>query len=66
MSKNKSMVSGIDEMLNKKDKVIIGTMLLFIFSLIFLLNHFGYFENSRRKRVLSEEFTTSVIEKYIN
>jgi len=60
------MVSGIDEMLNKKDKIIIGTMLLFIFSLMLLLNHFGYFENSRRDGVLNEEFKTSVIEKYTN
>jgi hypothetical protein len=54
---------GIDEILNKKDKIIIGTMLLFIVILMFLLNHFGYFENSRRDKVLNEEFKTNIIEK---
>ena len=60
------MVGGIDEILSKKDKRIIGTMLLFIFSLIFLLNYFGYFENSRRDEILDEVFKTNVIEKYTN
>jgi hypothetical protein len=57
---------GIDEILNKKDKIIIGTMLLFIVILMFLLNHFGYFENSRRDKILNEEFKTSVIGKYVD
>ena len=57
---------GIDEILNKKDKIIIGTMLLFIVILMFLLNHFGYFENSRRDKVLNEEFKTSIIGKYVD
>ena len=60
------MVSGIDEILNKKDKIIIGTMLLFIVALMFLLNNFGYFENSKRDGILNEEFKTSVIEKYVD
>ncbi|MFV8376520.1 hypothetical protein [Flavobacterium sp. LB1P71] len=60
------MVDGIDEILNKKDKIIIGSMLLFIFSLIFILNHFGYFENSKRDQILDEVFKTSVVEKYTN
>lgn len=60
------MVGGIDEILNKKDKIIIGTMLFFIFSLIFLLNHFGYFENLKRDGILKEEFKTRITEKYIN
>ena len=57
---------GIDEILNRKDKIIIGTMLLFIVTLMFLLNHFGYFENSRRDEILNEEFKTSVIGKYVD
>jgi hypothetical protein len=60
------MVGGIDEILNKKDKIIIGTMLFCIFSLMFLLNHFGYFENSRRDGILNEEFKTSIVEKYVD
>jgi len=60
------MVSGIDEILNKKDKIIIGTMLLFIVALMFLLNNFGYFENSKRDGILNEEFKTSIIEKYVD
>jgi hypothetical protein len=60
------MVSGIDEILNKKDKILIGTMLLFIVALMFLLNHFGYFENSKRDEILNKEFKTCVIEKYID
>jgi hypothetical protein len=66
LKKNRNMVGGIDEILNKKDKIIIGTMLLFIISLMFLLNHFGYFENSRRDEILNEVFMTSVIGKYSN
>ena len=60
------MIGGIDEILGKKDKIIIGTMLIFVFCLMFLLNHFGYFENSKRDSVLNEEFKTSIIEKYID
>jgi hypothetical protein len=60
------MVGGIDEIVNKKDKIIISTMLLFIISLMFLLNHFGYFENSRRDEILNEVYKTSVIGKYTN
>lgn len=56
----------IDEILNKKDKIIIGTMLLFIISLMFLLNYLGYFENSKRNKVLNEEFSAKIIEKYVD
>ena len=58
--------SGIDEILNRKDKIIIGTMLIFIVVLMLLLNYLGYFENSMRDKILNEEFKTSVIFKYIN
>lgn len=60
------MVNGIDEILNKKDKIIIGTMLSFIVILMFLLNYFGYFENLKRDEVLNKEFKTIVLEKYID
>lgn len=56
----------IDEILNKKDKIIIGTMLLFIVSLMFLLNYLGYFENSKRDSILNEKFTAKIIKKYVD
>lgn len=59
-------MSGIDEILNKKDKLIIGSMLVFVFCLVLLLNYLGYFENSKRDEVLNEEFTVTVIDKYID
>jgi hypothetical protein len=60
------MVGGIDEIINKKDKIIIGTMLLFIVALMFLLIHFGYFEKSKRDGILNEEFNTNVTRKYVD
>ena len=41
-------------------------MLLFIVTLMFLLNYFGYFENSKRNEILNEEFKTRIIEKYVD
>ena len=58
------MTTGIDEILNKKDKLIIGSMLAFIFCLVLLLNYLGYFENSKRDEVLNEEFSVTIVEKF--
>ncbi|MFV8465415.1 hypothetical protein [Flavobacterium sp. LB1P62] len=60
------MVGSINEILDKKDKIILGTMLLFVFSLIILLSHYGCFENKYRDAILNEEFSSRVISKYVN
>lgn len=59
-------MQGIDEILGKKDKVIIGAILVFVFSLLVILNYFGYFENKKRDQVLNDEFETIVIDKYVD
>ncbi|MBS7254904.1 hypothetical protein [Flavobacterium branchiicola] len=59
-------MDGLEEILGKKDKIIIVVMLVFVFAFIFILNGFGYFENQKIDEVLNEEFETIVIDKYID
>lgn len=59
-------MDGLGDILGKKDKIIIGSMLIFVFAFIFVLNGFGYFENQKIDEVLNEEFETVVIDKYID
>ncbi|TDW49118.1 hypothetical protein EV144_103645 [Flavobacterium sp. 270] len=60
------MSQDINEILGKKDKIILGTMLVFIFSFVIVLNYFGFFENKLRDEVLDDKFAVTVIDKYID
>ena len=55
-----------DEILGRKDKIILGVMLLCLFSLISALNYFGFFEDKYRDEVLDKEFTSVITFKYID
>ena len=56
----------MSEILGRKDKIIIGTMLVFAFGLLIILNQFGYFENKQRDQILNDEFATLVVDKYFD
>lgn len=60
------MVGNIDEILGKKDKIILLVMLLCIVGILFLLNQFGYFENKKRDLIIDEEFSVKVIDQYFD
>ncbi|MDW8851026.1 hypothetical protein SD960_13055 [Flavobacterium sp. MMLR14_040] len=60
------MAQDVNEIFRKKDKIVIGGMLIFVFSLIIVLNFFGYFEDVERDEILNNEFRTTVIETYVD
>ncbi|MDR6845621.1 hypothetical protein [Flavobacterium granuli] len=60
------MTGNIDEILSKKDKIIVGGLILFIFTLIIVLSFSGYFDDDVRNKVLKEEFNGTITEKYID
>jgi ABC-type lipoprotein release transport system permease subunit len=64
--KFKKMTEAIDEILGKKDKIIIGVLILFIFTLIIALSLSGYFDDDVRNNILEREYSGTVTEKYID
>ena len=60
------MAKDIDEILGKKDKIIVGGLILFIFTLIIVLSFSGYFDDYVRNNILEREFNGTVTEKYID
>ena len=53
-----------DEILGRKDKVIIGSLIIFIFSLIAILSYFGYFKDSQRNSILERTFQGKITSQY--
>ncbi|MBS7788330.1 hypothetical protein KIH23_13570 [Flavobacterium sp. CYK-55] len=54
----------MDEIFDRKSKIILGTMLSLIGLLLFSLSQFGYFENQRRDEILNQNYKAKVIEKF--
>lgn len=60
------MTEDIDEIFGRKDKIIIGGLILFVISLIVVLSLSGYFDDDIRNNILEREFKGIVTDKYID
>jgi hypothetical protein len=57
------MPVSFDEILNKRDKIILGTLVLFIFSLMTILKYSGYFNNEIKNSILNEKFEGKIVSR---
>ena len=57
---------GEDEIFDKNAKIILGSMLAFLFILFSALSYSGYFENNRRDKVLKQNFYAVIIKKNVD
>jgi|SRR5690606_13106685 len=57
-------MANFDEILGRKDKIIIGSLIIFIFCLIAVLGYAGYFKDSERNAILEKTFQGKIISRY--